>query len=85
MQHGGAWYAQLHSVLDVETYLQTYYKADERVREAEIELAGAQAAGDEQDCRLKTAFRDRTLVFRGHQRRRLRENGVPAPSDGHAR
>ena len=75
----------IFDVAHVETYLQKYYKADERVREAEVELATAEEGGDVACVRLKQLFRDRAITFRRNQRARLRTDGVPAPGAASAR
>ena len=70
----------MHRLLDVESYLQKYYKADERVRQAELDAATTDEAREEEDVRAKIAFRDRVLQFRDNQRMRLHNYGVPSPS-----
>ena len=85
LKYREGWHNQIHTLLDVEEYLQTYFHADERVRSAELELADAGEKGDLPDVRLKRAFLQRVLALRENQRRLLRADGVPAPNDASAR
>ena len=42
LQHGVSWYDSIAKLLDTETYVQDYFKADERLRIAEAEISRAE-------------------------------------------
>ena len=84
-QHGATWYESVNVLLDVESYLRKYFHADERVQDAELALLHDDDEKDACAVQMKEVFRDRAIAFRCNMRGLLREDGVPAPSDGSVR
>jgi hypothetical protein len=88
-QHRTDWYDQLHNLFDVETYLQHYFFADERVSSAASELTTVRSksadacAGDIEG--VAVLWLQRVEAWRANLRRDLRADSTPAPGDPEAR
>jgi len=67
--------------LGIEVYLQTYFKADERVHLAQLAVDEVQVPADARQEGLKAIFHDRARAYRENMRKLLRSDGVPAPHD----
>ena len=70
------WFAQVGAVLDTEVHLKTYFLADQRVGQAEMER---DAEPSNAETFAPDAWYDRDLRWRDNMRRDLIADVVPAP------
>ena len=79
------WCQNVSRMFSIESYLQNYFDADVRVRQAEQELVDVQASGGLQygfrSVLEAKRWRDRVRVWRDNTRRALEEDSVQGPGD----
>ena len=87
-RYGHTLWKQVDQILNVEAYLQTYFKADERVANAEAQKLLAESTPQvmppvrgctDLNSAVASVWCERVQLWRDNLRRDLRDDGVPAP------
>jgi hypothetical protein len=85
VSHRDAWFRQMDKVLNIDTYLETYFRASARVRAAESSLVEARVNAAEGEPSPSVLIAERWLhrvrQWRQNMMDDLRVDSVPAPHD----